>query len=143
MPRGSFISAHLLFLSSTKTKGSGSFVRSPIHGAGVQNRFCGPQCFQRSQRFCSAFTPAFLAAPTKSMILTPSIPYIGVNRNEPSDFYPKAHAMERVYKSQFLYPSIFNGSSLSFCDSSRNRLQILQLLRYGFSPIAVIRGKMK
>ena len=49
--------------------------------------------------------------------------------------------MERVYKSHFLYPSIFNGSGLSFCDSSRNRLQILQLLRYGFSPIAVIRGK--
>ena len=43
-------------------------------------------------------------------------------------------SVERVYKSLFLYPSIFNGSGLSFCDSSRNRLQILQLIQNGFRP---------
>ena len=49
--------------------------------------------------------------------------------------------MEQVNKLHFLCPSIFNKSGLLFYDSSRNRLQILQLLRYGFSPIAAIRGK--
>ena len=95
-----------------------SLLFSPLHaksplsgaqrGAGVQNRFCGPQCFQLSQSLCRAFSPAFLVVPTKSMIQAPSIPFIGGKRNEPSKFYPKAHAMERVNRIVFVDASVPN-----------------------------------
>ena len=129
-----------------KIKDSGDGLWSPIYGAGEGNirpsrRFARLRgaCGSLDCRFRGGFS---FSAPirTLSQLLTSRVRFRHfVPIEEGSVCCPLL--LERVYKSHFLYPSIFNGSGLSFCDSSRNRLQILQLLRYGFSPIAVIRGK--
>ncbi len=80
-------------------------------GASIFNGFRAS--VQISSNFCSI---------SSNLILTGDVSFrsVGEKRNELPDFFPKAHVMEQVYKSHFLYPSIFNKSGFTFCDSSRN-----------------------